>query len=214
MMALSVGAQAPLGHAVYSWVWRLECLSRIPCCMDPDSILVLARQLDPAALGQIHDRHYAEVFRYVAYRVGEPHVREDITSEVFLRLLGALQRGRGPRENLRGWLLGTASHLVSDHYRERFSRGTVELDEQQPDHGESPAAAAERAHEELRVRRAMHKLTQDQQHVLALRFSEERSLEDTAQMMGRSIGAVKVLQFRALAALRRALGEEDAGHAD
>jgi len=150
----------------------------------------------------------------VAYRVREPQVREDIASEVFLRLLGALQRGRGPRANLRGWLLGTASHLVTDHYRHGFRRATAELDEHHPDHGESPAAAAERSLEELRVRRAMQGLTRDQQDVLALRFSEERSLEETAQIMERSVAAVKVLQFRALAALRRALGEEEARHAD
>jgi len=182
--------------------------------MDSDSILGLARQLDPAALGRIHDRYYVEIFRYVAYRVREPQAREDIASEVFVRLLGSLQRGRGPRDNLRGWLLGTASHLVNDHYRAGFSRATTELDDAHPDQSESPAAAAERSHEELRVRRAMQGLTQDQQHVLTLRFSEERSLEETAQIMNRSIAAVKVLQFRALAALRRTLGEEDARHAD
>ncbi len=182
--------------------------------MESDPTLVLARQLDPAALGRIHDRYYAEVFRYVAYRVHEPQAREDITSEVFLRLLGALQRGRGPRSNLRGWLLGTASHLVSDHYRDGFRRAVTELGESHPDRGESPAAAAERSLEQRRVQRAMQALTRDQQHVLALRFSEERSLEETAHIMNRSIAAVKVLQFRALASLRRALGHEDTRHDD
>lgn len=213
MIAQAVSALPPQGHPVYSRLRLVAGRPRKPLRMQSDSILIQAGQLDPAALAEIHDRYYAEVFRYVAYRVRQPQAREDISAEVFLRLLGALQRGRGPRRNLRGWLLGTAAHLVVDHYRHDSRHATEILDEAHPDRGESPAVAAERSLEESRVRQAMQRLTRDQQHVLALRFSEERSLEETAQIMERSVAAVKVLQFRALAALRRALGDEEARHA-
>ena len=65
---------------------------------------------------------------------------------------------------------------------------------------------AEKAWQRKEVRAALEKLTSEQQHVIALRFSEEYSLEETAELMDKSVGAIKTLQFRALTALRQMLG--------
>jgi RNA polymerase sigma-70 factor, ECF subfamily len=184
-------------------------LFRTVGAMEADTLLSRARQLDSQALAFLHDQYYPVVYRYVTYRLEDALVCEDITSEVFLRLVETLHNGRGNIQDLRGWLLGTASHLVSDFLRHKYRRPTeaLEAHEERLKTGESPEGYAEQSMHAQQVREAMTRLTPDQQHVIALRFSQELSLEETAQMMGKSVGAVKVLQFRALEALRRVLEE-------
>ena len=166
--------------------------------------------MDANALAQIHDRFYPEVYRYVRFRLQREQICEDITAEVFLRLLDALNRRRGPDHNLRGWLLATASNLINDHLRRRYSRPVENLDDQEnhPDPAPHPESTVEQIWEHEKVRQAIEQLTPEQQHVLALRFTEDHSLDETAKIVGKSVNAVKALQFRALASLRRLLSDE------
>lgn len=177
--------------------------------MASENTLVRARRLDQDTLTKIHDRYYPEVYRYVRYRLDNEQVCEDITSEVFLRLLDALHKNRGPNENLRGWLFGTASNLVNDHLRQRYARKEEPLENSAHSltDDEHPEGTYDDAWMQQQVRDAFRELTPEQQHVLALRFSQERSLDETASIMGKTITAVKALQFRAVASLRRVLEE-------
>lgn len=181
--------------------------------MLPDDLINRAQRFEAAALTEIHDRYYPEVYRYVYYRLGDELVCEDITSEVFLRLLDALSKKRAPIQNLRGWLFGTASNLVNDHLRMRYARRIDSLDADDSELAEDNHL--ERAYDETwvqqQVAHAIKELTPEQQNVLALRFSEERSLEETASILGKSVTAVKGLQFRAIAALRRLIEERVKG---
>jgi len=174
--------------------------------MENDTILDRAHQFDPQALAELHDQLYPQVYRYLAYRLDDPQVCEDISSEVFVRLLDVLKKKVQTIQSARAWLLGTANHLVMDYYRHKYRRRTDNLDNHDdlPDHHTTEGETEARMiHQE--VRNAMLNLTVDQQHVIALRFSQELSLEETAQLMGKTVNAVKVLQYRALAALRRQL---------
>lgn len=166
--------------------------------------------MDTNALAQIHDRFYPEVYRYVHFRLQDEPLCEDISAEVFLRLLDSLNRRRGPDRNLRGWLLATASNLVNDHLRRRYTRPVENFDdyEDRPDGAPHPESTVEHLWEQEKVRQAIYQLTLEQQHVLALRFTADRSLEETAKIVGKSIDAVKGLQFRALASLKRLLSDE------
>jgi RNA polymerase sigma-70 factor (ECF subfamily) len=177
--------------------------------MDTEPELSRLIKLEPHSLGWVHDRYYAVVYRYVFFRLGDEQTSEDLTADVFLRLLEALDGGRPPGENLRGWLLGTAAHLVTDSLRRKYARPVEDLDEQQPSTDMLPEAAASESVERWAIRKALQQLTEDQQHVLALRFGDEISLEETARAMGKSVGAVKVLQFRALASLKREVEVRD-----
>jgi RNA polymerase sigma-70 factor (ECF subfamily) len=167
--------------------------------------------MDAHALAQIHDRYYPEVYRYVRFRLDDDQVCEDIAAEVFLRLLDALNKRGGPEKNLRGWLLGTSSNLVNDHLRKIYRRPTDDLDSKEdlPSLGDSPEASYFAAWELNYVRKAVEQLTLEQQHVLALRFADDISLEETAKTIGKSVAAVKALQFRALASLKRLLSVEE-----
>lgn len=177
--------------------------------MKNQDLLRRAQQLDLSTLAQIHDLFFPEIYRYVSYRLSDVQVCEDIASEVFLRLLDALNHKRGPTKNLKGWLFGTASNLVNDHLRAHYSHPVDPLeDSAEDDYHEHPDQTIHRNWIQEQVRSSIGQLTPDQQHVLALRFAQERSLEESAEIMDKSVSAVKALQFRAIASLRRLIGEE------
>ena len=82
---------------------------------------------DPQALGQLHDEHYPAVYRYLAYRLGDPALSEDLAAETFLRLLAALRKPLIRIDNPRAWLLGTAHHLAMDALRRKYRRRRLTL---------------------------------------------------------------------------------------
>ncbi len=177
--------------------------------MNSDELNEQTEIFNSQALGDLHDQLYPAIFRYVSYRLQDPQLCEDITSEVFVRLLDAFHRRNRKIKDVRAWVFGTASNLINDHYRQKYRRKIEDLE----DHPDLPAqhsteGAVDRAMTLHEIRWAMRKLTPDQQNVIALRFSQELSLEETAAIVGKSVNAVKVLQFRALAAMRRILEEK------
>ena len=167
------------------------------------------RTLDAQAIGAIYDQYFSEVYRYIRYRVGDDVVAEDIASDVFMRLLEAARKKQGPQTSLKGWLIATASNAVNDHLRRQYRRPTEELTEAMPDEGVSVHSEVDQRERNKIVQSAYAHLTPEQQHVLALRFGQGYSLEETAAMMKKNVNAIKALQFRALAALQRRIGEVD-----
>jgi len=170
---------------------------------DERTLLASLRDLDPQAITSIHGAYFPAVYRYAQYRLGDKTVAEDLASETFIRLLEALHAGQGPRTSLRGWLMATVSNLVNDYFRKVYNKPVTQLSETIPAQGGDPASQSEHSNQREILRLAMLKLTTDQQHVLALRFGSNSSLEETAEIMGKKANAIKQLQFRALAALRK-----------
>ncbi len=181
--------------------------SRSALVNDERTELASLRALDSQTVAAVHDRFFPELYRYARYRIGEDQASEDIAAETLVRLLEAVARGRGPRTSLRGWLFGTADHLVKEHFRRSLGRPQVQLSDNLVSHADDPVGGAEKRADARVLQAALHRLTPEQQHVLALRFGGEFSLEETASAMGKNANAVKALQFRALAALRRFLEE-------
>lgn len=165
--------------------------------------------LDSQAIGAVYDQYFSEVYRFVLYRVGDQTLAEDIASDVFVRLLEAVNKGSGPSSNLKGWLIGTASHVITDHLRKKYRRPEQEIPDSLPDMSPGPASETDQRETNRLVRGAYDKLTAEQQEVLALRFGAGHSLEETASQMNKNVNAIKALQFRALAALQREIGEVD-----
>ena len=179
--------------------------ARTPTVQDELILLARARQLDPEALARIHDTYYAPIFRYVAFRVSDHATAEDLTSEVFTRLLAALRDKNAPQNTLRGWLYGVAARVVSDHHRKTYRTPQVELDESLASTDHDPAKIVEGKLTQESVQRAMQDLTEEQRHVLSLRFGSDMPIQDVARALGKSEGAVKQLQARAVATLARKL---------
>jgi RNA polymerase sigma-70 factor (ECF subfamily) len=177
----------------------------IATVQDEAALLARARQFDTDALALIHDSYYGPLFRYVAFRIGDRDAAEDLTSEVFTRFLAALRQRNPPSSTLRGWLYGVAAHVVSDHMRRRYRAPQVELHEAIASRETGPAEAAEAALVREDLKQAMAELTEEQQHVIALRFGHELPIQEVARAIGKTEGAVKQLQARAIAALARRL---------
>ena len=164
-------------------------------------------RLDSKVIGAIYNKYFPEVYRYVRYRLNDQYAAEDIASEVFVRLLQAVQNKRGPHSNLKAWLLATASHIVTDHIRRAYRRPTEVLPDDISDPAALPSDEVDHREQVRNFQEAFSHLTEEQQHVLSLRFGEGYSIEDTAALLKKNINAVKALQFRALAALQRKIGD-------
>jgi RNA polymerase sigma-70 factor (ECF subfamily) len=165
------------------------------------------QKLDAQAIGAIYDQYFPEVYRYVRYRINDGSTAEDLASEVFVRLLEAVQKKQGPQTSLKGWLIATASHAVDDHLRRQYRRPVEALSDALPDHHSSVTSEVDSREQNRMVQGAYAQLTAEQQHVLALRFGQGYSIEETAAHLKKNINAVKALQFRALASLQRQIGE-------
>jgi RNA polymerase sigma-70 factor, ECF subfamily len=165
------------------------------------------RKLDQQVIGAIYDQYFPEVYRYILYRVSDETVAEDISSDVFVRLLEASQGKRTPNSNLKGWLIGTASHAISDYMRKKYRRPEESISDSLADLGPGPVFEVDQREQNRAVQNAYACLTSEQQDVLALRFGQGYSLEETAALLNKNVNAVKALQFRALASLQREIGE-------
>ena len=155
------------------------------------------KNLDSQIIGAVYDRYFADIYRFVYYKLNDEQVAEDISSDVFVRLLEAVQKKRGPQTNLKGWLLATASNAVADYLRKVYRRPTEALSDTMPDENASTLREEIDLREQAdAVRGAYAELSSDQQNVLALRFGSGYSLEETARVMRKNVNAIKALQFR------------------
>ena len=175
---------------------------------DEAVILTGLRDLEPQAITNIHEAFFPTVFRYVCYRVGDDVVAEDLASEAFIRLLEALHAGKGPKTSVRGWLMGTVSNLVNDYFRQVYNQPKELPPETLFVQNSDPESLSEKHSRQEIIRKGLSKLTPDQQDVLALRFGSGCTLVETAEIMGKKPNAIKQLQFRALAAMRRHIEAE------
>ncbi|MCA9918426.1 MAG: sigma-70 family RNA polymerase sigma factor [Anaerolineales bacterium] len=168
---------------------------------DEMKLLHRARSLDQEALGEIHNRYYDAIYRYIAFRVNDGPTAEDLTSEVFLRLLNALRDKSAPQNTLRGWLYGVASRVLKEHYRSKKRDRFTELHDDIPAGEKSLDHQVDKILQDENLQAVMSGLTDDQQNVLALRFGFGMPIQEVASTMGKSEGSVKMLQARAISAI-------------
>lgn len=172
--------------------------------LEPHEELALLRRaeiFDREALGEVHERYYSDIFRYISFRVQDYEATADLTSDVFERLLQSLRDQHAPRNTIRGWLYGTAKHVVQDFFRQRTRRHPAPVPENWPSGEEAPDVALDQQWQADRLTAALGRLTEEQQQVLAMRFGQGFSVQATADQLGKSVGAVKMLQARAVAML-------------
>ena len=168
-------------------------------------LLKRARALEDDALTEIHNQYYGAIFRYISFRIDDMQTVEDLTSEVFTRFLSALRDRHAPQNTIQGWLYGTASRVVKEQYRKQKRSKTTALDESLPSQMMGPEQGVENSMSLEQLRNALPRLTEEQQHVLALRFGQGMSIRSVAKLIDKSEGSVKMLQARAVAALTRHL---------
>jgi RNA polymerase sigma-70 factor (ECF subfamily) len=172
---------------------------------DEATLLDRIRQYDQAALAQVYDEHYDRIYRYVFRFVGQVAAAEDLTANVFLRLLNAIHSGNEPRTNLLAWLYRVAHNLVVDSFRRGPAAEELELTEWLEGYEPDLAHIVDQRLQMERVRRALLELTPAQQQVIALKFLEGLDSVEVAAILDKSEGAIDALQHRALLALRQVL---------
>jgi RNA polymerase sigma-70 factor (ECF subfamily) len=162
-----------------------------------------------SAIGELYDRHHMRIFRYVCSLVHNQHLAQDLTGEVFERMLAALPRYRLRGVSFQAWLYRIAHNLAMDHHRRANRYGMVPLEHiVDADHGEgNPTAIVEQRLTAERVQCALKGLDPVQREVVVLRFLVGLSLQETAQALRKTVPAVKSLQHRGLVTLRSALKE-------
>lgn len=171
------------------------------------ALVKLAQGGNVEAIGELYDRHHAQIFRYVWSRVGERPLAEDLTGELFTRMVTHLASYRDQQVPFRAWLYQIARNLVTDYYRRTGNKGTVPLAaaETVPARSRGPAAVVERKLTMAGVDAALAQMDSSQREVVILRFIVGLPLQEVAQTMNKSVAAVKSLQHRGLKALRAAL---------
>ena len=174
-----------------------------------------ARRYDSAALGQVYDQYAPRVYEYVYRRVGRAALAEDLTGDVFVRVIQAIRSERAWHTSFQAWLFRIAHNVVVDHYRRSPKAGFVSLDEVQvAADRDSSLGGAPDVLDRAWLRGAICRLTPDQQQVLALRYGEGLTAREAAIVLRKTTGAVEALQRRALAALRRILDRDRPSRAD
>ncbi|MBI3964581.1 MAG: sigma-70 family RNA polymerase sigma factor [Chloroflexi bacterium] len=159
---------------------------------------------DAQAFGLLYDRYLDPIYRYVYYRVGLVSEAEDLTEEIFLKAWEAIGKFRWQGVPFSAWLYRLAHNRVVDYTRRK--RPSAPLLESVPAHGpDTETVVADRLEWE-RVVEAMRGLTVDQQEVLTLKFIEGYENDEIGVITGKREGAIRAIQFRALAALRSILG--------
>jgi RNA polymerase sigma-70 factor (ECF subfamily) len=168
--------------------------------------IVEEAQRDPARFAELYDRHFDRVYAFIARRVRDRHVAEDLTSEVFHHALAHLPKFEWRGAPFGAWLMRIASNAVADHWKSR-ARAQQKEEEIAREPSEVPADEIEVADESAQLFRHVRRLPAEQRLVIMGRFVKEKSIREIAQELGKSEGAVKQLQLRALETLRQRMGE-------
>jgi RNA polymerase sigma-70 factor, ECF subfamily len=166
-----------------------------------------AQKGDAQVIGMLYEQYRTGIFRYLYYRVGDQQTAEDLTSEVFVRMLRFLPAYRPQNVAFQAWLFQIARNLAIDHHRQMLVRNPVRLEEDLIAGNDDPAVATEHGLTSQSLRKALSRLTDEQRDVIVMRFVSAMPIAEVAQALHKSEAAIKGLQRRALVALRQTLEE-------
>jgi len=177
------------------------CELRSAADVDNDSGLVIQARSDRAAFVQLYRRHYDAIFRYCAHRLFDRAGAEDVTSEVFLKMVENFHRFKGTEAQFRNWLYRIATNAVNHHFR-RMNRHNSLLRAAREQNNSGTADCKESPERLALLKEAMLALKPRYQTIITLRFFENLKLTEIADVLGSSPGTVRSQLARALAKLR------------
>ncbi len=175
--------------------------------IDERDLVRRAQRGEREAFAALYDLHYQAIFNYFYYRLGDQERAEDLTADLFVRMVEKIDRYRDRGRPFLAWLYTIARNLLTDYYRRQKGQ-EVPIDDLPLSDGKSPVAEVEHRLAVDCLRLALQHLTTEQQEVIIHRFLEKESISRVAELLGKTEGAIKALQHRALAALRRAIEKE------
>jgi RNA polymerase sigma-70 factor (ECF subfamily) len=170
-----------------------------------ERLLIEAAQNDPSRFAELYEHNFHRVYAYVARRVRDRAEIQDLTAQVFHQALANLAKFKWRGSPFAAWLYRIAANAIADQARHKLRESP-----EQPNLSSESSTATDLEAVERRGRlfKAVDKLPEDQRRVIVMRFADEKSIREIADELGRSEGAVKQLQFRALENLRNRLIEK------
>ncbi len=171
--------------------------------VDERKIIKSAVAGEASAFGKLYDQYQPQIYRFILFKVGHREEAEDLTHEVFVSAWQNISKYRDFGFPFSGWLYRIARNRVIDHYRTKKTPASI--DDIDPEYFAVPTATPTTLEEKLeieRVRKALTHLKPEYQDVLIMRFIEELSLKETAAALGKTEGAVKLMQYRAMKSLQ------------
>lgn len=176
---------------------------------DDQALLAGARRYEAQVLAEIYDRYSPGLYRYSMRLLGDPETAEDCVAETFSRFLRALQSGGGPSSYLRAYLYRVAHNWIVDFHRDN-EKDNLPLDPEATETGEyTPGEIIQEQMDREAVRAALFQLTPDQRQVIVLKYLEGMSNKEVAAALEKTVGAVKSLQNRGLASLKRLITAQE-----
>ncbi len=173
----------------------------VVCNLSEERMLIEAAQQDPSRFAELYHRNFHRIYAFIARRVRDRDEAEEVTAEVFHEALLNLRRFQWRGAPFAAWLLRIAANTLNDRWR-RAGRNATENSLDEVD-GEAVACIGAEAERRAMLYQLVDRLPPDQRLVVVGRFVEQRSIREIAKELGRSEGAVKQLQFRALENLRQ-----------
>lgn len=173
------------------------------------ALIERAQQKDEAALLELYERHYASVLNYIGYRVFDRECAEDLTADVFVRMVEKICMYQPGERPFLAWLYTIARNLIIDHHRRQVSITMLPIrDDLLPGDIHPSGPDCEQVFMRESLQGAMDQLTEEQRQVIFLKYIEARENGEVAALMGKNERAIRSLQHRALAALQRAVRKD------
>jgi len=172
-----------------------------------EGTIIAASRGNPDAMTRLYEHYHQSIFRFLYYRTGSIPSAEDLTSEVFLRMVKSISDFRPGTGSIDAWLYQISRRVLYDWYRHHALHPEVQLTEAYTDPLPLPEDHTEKRLDHSMLAQAIRFLPVDQQEVLILRFINGLNLQDTARAIQRSEDSVKGLQRRAIQSLRKQLLE-------
>jgi len=169
-----------------------------------------AQRYEEDALQQLYEKYHPKIYNYAFLQMGDVQAAEDLAADVMLKMLESVRKYEFKGLPFGAWVFRIARNRLIDLHRRRKRRGEVDLNEALVSTLSNPQALAELALDRGQIQVALKYLTDEQRQVIVLKFIEGFDNRSIGRVMGRSDGAIKSLQHRALAALRRVFEEEKA----
>ena len=179
-------------------------------------LVVLAKDGDKDAFGELYERYLDKIYNYVYYRMGNHHDAEDLTARVFFRAMAHIESYTERGVPFQAWLYRIAHNLVANWHRDRGRRKVIPLDEfiAASLKSDSPDSQAEDQEERDALRAAIRRLPEERQQLLLLKFVEHLSNAEIGEIMDRTEGAIKSLYHRTLLTLRDELQSQLPAYTD
>jgi len=176
---------------------------------DAEVELIEQAKEDPIAFGVLYERYVDRIYSYIYYRTGNQQDAEDLTARTFFKALDHINRFNNRGVPFSAWLYRIAHNLVANWHRDRSRRPELALDDQAnlPHGPGNPERLAEASEAREALMGAIHRLPDDRQQLILLKFSDALPNAQIGAIMGRSEGAIKSLYHRTLLALREDLQE-------